>query len=128
MTEEKKYYLTGTDEEVMIGDVIEVPMTKKFKDGQKIKRVMECKLTEETIPYALDMGLIIEAEPEDNEEEGDEGLLDFDDTECPYKELIGGLVEDYEQLEGRVEKLEEEIKELQDKLVTKKETASSKKK
>ena len=121
----QKYFMAGTDEEVLLGDVIETTLEKEFKNGSKITRNVEFKLTEETLPIALEMGII---EAQDEDEEDNNELLGFDEDDCPLKEEIDGLVESQEDLEIRVEHLEDKVKELQDKLANKKETASSKKK
>lgn len=107
MAKETKYFMAGTDEEVLLGDVIEVVLIKDFKDGRKIKRNMELKLTEATLPYALDLGVIEEDEPEE-----DNDLLDFgedNDTECPYETSIEDILEDQEALENRMDDLEKKI-------------------
>lgn len=70
-----KYFMAGTDEEVLIGDVINVDLVKDFEDGRTLTRSVELKITEETIPFALEMGII---ETEENEQDE---LLDFDDEE-----------------------------------------------
>lgn len=121
----QKYFMAGTDEEVLLGDVIETTLEKEFKNGSKITRNVEFKLTEETLPIALEMGII---ETQDEDEEDNNELLDFEEDNCPLKEEIDGLVESQEDLEIRVEYLEDKVKELQDKLANKKETASPKKK
>jgi hypothetical protein len=121
----QKYFMAGTDEEVLLGDVIETTLEKEFKNGSKITRNVEFKLTEETLPIALEMDII---EAQDEDEENNDELLGFDEDDCPLKEEIDGLVESQKDLEIRVEHLEDKVKELQDKLANKKETASSKKK
>lgn len=130
MTKEKKYFMAGTDEEVQLGDVITQTLVKDFKDGRKISREVEFKLTEETLLPALDMGIIEEAEPENEEKENDE-LLDFGE-DCPFKEMLDAVVEDQEALEKRVDILEEQVKVLKTLIdaasMTKKETPSAKKK
>ena len=108
MAKEKKYFMAGTDEEVQLGDVITQTLVKDFKDGRKISREVEFKLTEETLLPALDMGIIEEAEPENEEKENDE-LIDFGE-DCPFKEMLDAVVEDQEALEKRVDILEEQVK------------------
>lgn len=68
---------------------------------------MELKLTEATLPYALDLGVIEEDEPEE-----DNDLLDFgedNDTECPYETSIEDILEDQEALENRMDDLEKKV-------------------
>ncbi len=97
----KKYFVVDSEEEVMIGDVISVDFEKKVKDGITLKRTEEFKVTEDSIPYLLDMGIIVE------EDVNDEDLEDFDDSqeEAPC-EIVESLIQDIEELFERVEKLE----------------------
>lgn len=69
----RKYFMAGTDEEVLMGDVISQELEKDFKDGRKLTREVEFELNEETVPLALEMGIIEEKEEDD--------LIDFDDEE-----------------------------------------------
>lgn len=73
--EVQKYFMTGTDEEVLIGDVISVELEKDFGDGRTLTRQMEFKVTEETIPEALELGII----EEKTDCEDDDDLIDFKD-------------------------------------------------
>lgn len=138
-----KYFLAGTDEEVQIGDVITVPLTKEFDDGRAVTKEMEFKVTEDTLPYAIDLGII---EAEDEEEDND--LIDFDDedddeilTKKEFSIFSQCVAEDIEELTDKIDKLDSAIKSQED-VVTclealvekvagikpKKPTASSKKK
>ena len=62
------------------------------------------------------MGIIEEAEPENEEEDNDE-LLDFGE-DCPFKEMLDGTIEAQEELEERVDKLEEKFKNKLDAIAT----------
>ena len=96
----KKYYLVGTDEEVLMGDTItDVPFEKEFDNGITLKRKEEFKVTEDSLPYLLDMGVLEECDEEED------ALVDFDDEEAC--EAVEELSEDLESLTKRVEKLEE---------------------
>ena len=96
----KKYYLVGTDEEVLMGDVItDVPFEKEFDNGITLKRKEEFEVTEDSLPYLLDMGVLEECDEEEDD------LVDFDDEETC--EAVEELSEDLENLTKRVEKLEE---------------------
>lgn len=125
MKQEKKYFMAGTDEEVMLGDVVETELVKDFKDGRKLTRVVEFKLTEDTLPIALEMGIIEEGC--DEEEEGKNDLIDFDDDEDfdLLQEALDDLIEDHVNLEKRVESLEKQVKALSE---AKTKNASAKKK
>lgn len=98
----RKYFMAGTDEEVQLGDVITQELVKDFKDGRKITREVEFKLTEDTLPYALEMGIIEADEPE--EEENKDNLIDFNDEPC---EELSDLIEDFEDVEQKVDGLME---------------------
>jgi len=106
---EVKYVVAGTDEEVLLGDVICVDMVKDFKDGRTLTREVEFKITEEIIPEALELGIIEEVEDE-KEDKNDEDLLDFGDDGCPFKELLDEIVEDQEDHDRRIETLESQVK------------------
>lgn len=105
MTKEKKYFIAGTDEEVLLGDVISTTLEKKFKDGTVLTRDIEFTVDEENIPYALDLG-ILSTEPckEEKEEEEEESEYSF----CNLGEAV-------DKLEDRVCALEEAVAELIDK-------------
>ena len=59
--------MKGTDEEIFEGDMIEIECEKEFKKG-KLKRDVEFKVTEDSIPYLIEMDIIEEREIEDEEE------------------------------------------------------------
>lgn len=125
----KKYYLAGTDEEIMVGDVITTECEKKLKDGRTITREVEFKVTEDFIPYALEMGIL-------EEDEEDDELLDFDEEGFEeFKEAVAQDIDDLSDadaaMERRIAKLEEKVatlEELYRLLGDKKKTASSNKK
>jgi hypothetical protein len=86
--------------------------------------VVEFKLTEDTLPIALEMGIIEDRCEE--EEEGKNDLIDFDDEDFDLlQEALDDLIEDHVNLEKRVEALEEQVKALSE---AKTKNASSKKK
>ena len=96
----KKYYLVGTDEEVLMGDtIVDVPFEKTFDNGITLKRKEDFEVTEDSLPYLLDMGVLEECDEEEDD------LVDFDDEETC--EAAEELSEDLESLTKRVEKLEE---------------------
>ena len=115
----RKYFMAGTDEEVLIGDVINTDVVKEFEDGRSITRELEFKVTEETIPYALELGIIEEREEDE--------LIDFDDE---LDIAVDELLEENESLKKRLGVLEEKVKVLESLVIphNDKKTASSKKK
>lgn len=128
MAKETKYLLADTDEEVLLGDVIVQTLVKSFSNGRRIEREIEFKLTEETVPYALDMGLIEEAELENKEEENENELLDFGNEDCPFEELLNRMLETQEDFEKKLEAFEEKLEVLVKLMPSEKKTASPKKK
>ena len=115
---ESKYFMAGTDEEVLIGDVINVELEKDFEDGRTLKRGVEFKLTEETIPLALEMGIIEEG---DDEEENDD-LIDFHEEDYVSKEKFHEFTkcvsEDIEDLSDTASSLEKRNAKLEEKVAT----------
>ena len=99
-----KYFMAGTDEEVFVGDVINTEVVKDFKDGRKITREIEFELSEETIPLALELGIIEEDEEED--------LIDFDSCDM-LSEFREAVANDIDELNGKIHALEDKVKVLE---------------
>ena len=99
-----KYFMAGTDEEVFVGDVINTEVVKDFKDGRKITREIEFELSEETIPLALELGIIEEDEEED--------LIDFDSCDM-LSEFREAVANDIDELNGKIQALEDKVKVLE---------------
>lgn len=107
MTKNTKYYMAGTDEEVLLGDVIEIDLTRDLKDGSKQESNVEIKITEETLPHILDLGIIDKREVEEPED-----LLDFgenNDIDCPYVDTIETIIKNQKILSKNQEILEKRI-------------------
>lgn len=100
----KKYFITETDEEIQVGETLELDFTKEVKHG-RIKTTQDITLNEVTIPWLLKTGIIEEREVEEEEvNTPEDDLLDFQDGE-PCEELKQ-LYEAFCTLEERVTKLE----------------------
>jgi len=101
----KKYFITDTNEEIQAGETLQLDFAKEVKHG-RIKTTQDITLNEVTIPWLLKIGIIEEyevGEEDDNTPEND--LIDFgDETSC---EALEDLIEDFEALEERVDKLED---------------------
>lgn len=100
----KKYFISETDEELVFGDTIELDLTKKTKHGSHtIEGAIE--FSELSLPLLLEIGAVEEREVDEEEVDTPENdLLDFgEDTPC---NILEALVEDFEALEKRVDKLE----------------------
>lgn len=106
----KKYFIAETEEEIQIGETLQLDFTKSVKNG-RIKHTEEITLSEVTVPWLLKTGIIEKREVEEEEDNTPENdLIDFgDETPC---EALEALEEDFETLEERVESLEQEIKQL----------------
>ena len=106
----KKYFIAETDEEIQIGETLQLDFTKSVKNG-RIKHTEEITLSEVTVSWLLETGIIEEREVEEEEDNTPENdLIDFgDETPC---EALEALEEDFEALEERVESLEQEIRQL----------------
>ena len=115
-----KYFMAGTDEEVLMGDVISTELEKDFKDGRKLTREIEFELNEDTIPFALEMGII-----EEGDEEND--LIDFDDEE-DFEGFREAVAQDIEELCAKIACLENRIARLEEERKPKQKNDSSKKK
>ena len=106
----KKYFIADTDEELVFGDTIELDLTKKTKHGSHtIEGAI--KFSELSLPLLLEIGAVEEREVEEEEDDTPEDdLIDFDDeTPC---EALEALEEDFENLDKKVESLEQEIRQL----------------
>ena len=106
----KKYFIAETEEEIQIGETLQLDFTKSVKNG-RIKHTEEITLSKVTVPWLLKTGIIEEHEVEEEEDNTPENdLIDFgDETPC---EALEALEEDFEALEERVESLEQEIRQL----------------
>lgn len=97
----KKYFMKGTEDELQFGDMIELNLVKD-EDGHKVHSHLECKF----IPELVDMLLkndVIEVVGDEEEEEG----LEFADDDAS---LIDDILEDIENIEKRLDVLEENNK------------------
>ena len=110
---EKKYYFVGTDEEVVMGDVVSIPFEKTLSNGMTILRELKVKVTEDNIPYLLGAN-IIEEEDEEVDEENTADLIDFnsEDDACPcgYGMWLNEVCDDLDEHERKIKILEEQVK------------------
>ena len=95
----KKYFMTGTDDELEYGDIIKVDLSK----GKKHEHI-ECKFHPALVGILLDEGIIEMRDVEEEKEEDTKDFLEFDDD----GDIIGMLNE--------VLKMQEEQAKLLDKL------------
>ena len=104
---ETKYVMAGTDEEVLLGDVISQKLVKELEDGRSITREIEFAITEDSLPFALDLGIIEEAETEEDEDSEDYDEEDLESMVEDHEQMLEELMGLNENLEKRIEKLEE---------------------
>ena len=100
----KKYFITETDEQVEIGDVINLTCEKCIEDGC-VTIEKEVVVSEEIMPTLIEMG-VIEVEDEDEEEDLIEFVHDNEDFRIAIAEDIEEILESIRSLNKRVEKLE----------------------
>lgn len=55
---ETKYFMKGTQDEVLIGDTVEVNLSKEIGKGRKLYKKIKCTVTASTLPYLLDTEII----------------------------------------------------------------------
>lgn len=101
--EEKTFVLTETGEEVQFGDELNLCQSQDLEDGKMKSTIFKGIVTPESLQFLLDCGFVKELE--DDEDEGEE--------ECELEEWL-------EELEIRVSNIEDAIKDITEKLNTKK--------
>lgn len=111
----KKYFMSGTEDEVKFGDIIDLDLTKN--DGKRtIHKRINCEFIPEMVPLFIEDGIITEVEDED--------LVDFSDDEDEptwdnsIAECLTDLINLNKQLIQKIADLQEEVKEVK-KLVSK---------
>lgn len=72
----KKYFMKGTDDELNIGDMIELDLTKDLPNGKVRHHHLECKFIPDLIPTLLESGVIEEEDEEEDEEKEELGKYD----------------------------------------------------
>lgn len=103
--------MKGTEEELQFGDMVEVDLIKNMDDGGIRRKHLECKFVPELIPVLLEDDIIEEADVESDEED-DEDDIPSEEQCC----IIEQMVIAHENLEAKVEQLEEELRSLKQKL------------
>lgn len=95
----KKYFMTGTDDELEYGDIIKVDLSK----GKKHEHI-ECKFHPALVGILLDEGIIEirDVEEKEEEEEDTKDFLEFDDDD----DIIGMLNEVLEMQEEQAKLLD----------------------
>lgn len=102
----KKYFMSGTDDEVKFGDIIDLDFTKELEDKKVHKRI-NCEFIPELVPLFLEEGVVEEKECEDDED----APIDFE-WDNSIAEALTDLIDINKQLIQKVASLEDEIKKL----------------
>lgn len=93
----KKYIMCDNGTELKVGDIIEVTLTKEFKDGRIKHKYFKCKFIPSLIPLLLEKGIIeekpFEGEPHKSEKEV----------------IIESLIENSENLDLAVDTLYDQV-------------------
>lgn len=99
----KKYYCVETDEQVNFGDNLNLTFFKETEDG-KVTVEKNIAFTEDILDWMIEMGFVEEREVGEDEDKENTDLIDFGGEEpC---ETLADLIEDFEVLEEKVDKLE----------------------
>lgn len=100
----KRYYIKGTDEELKVGDIVELNFVRVYKDGDEEEFFsMEKEVDEELIDRYIKEDFL-----ETFQDKEDDDPIEFVDE----GETIDALIEANEELEKRTENLEDEVKRL----------------
>ena len=114
----KKYFLTGTDDELQFGEMIELDFTKDGKHGVTHHH-LECKFIPELVDMLLDNEII---------EDEEECCVDFENSVKEALQAIDEMYGVFHSLLERVDKLEAEVENLKNpKVKTEKRTVKVKK-
>lgn len=133
----KQYFMEGIDEPLEFGDILGFDIVKEGDDGKSITKHVECKLTEDTLPFLLDLDVISEKEvkdkpsvedtlginPDSQDEDNDTDGGDEEDEDDVYfkalENVIGSLVDTVSDntktlidLQDKVDILEDEVAKL----------------
>ena len=117
----KQYFMQETNEEIQFGDTLDLTLEKRLCGIVTEVRHLTCKFIPELVPLLLEEGIIIEKEVKDEKTDTESGSEnEFDATfMTTLFNLMDCMMETFEDLELRVDKLEEKIKSLQKALVRK---------
>ena len=111
-----------TNEEIQFGDTLDLTLEKRLYGVVIEVRHLTCKFIPELVPLLLEEGIIMEKEVK-NEKTDTENEFDITFM-TTFFNLMDCMMETFEDLELRVDKLEKKIKSLQ-KALAKKEKKTS---
>lgn len=102
----KKMFITDTEQEIEFGDTIQLDLSKKSKQGIS-KFESTVKVTELTAPVLLQIGAI-----EIRDVENDScniAVSNSSENEAQPCDTLNALIEDFETLEQKVEKIDSKV-------------------
>lgn len=122
----KQYFVQKTNEEIQFGDTLDLALEKRHGIVTEVRH-LACKFMPELVPLLLEEGIIIEKEVKDEKTDTESGSENEFDTTfmTTFFNLMDCMMETFEDLELRVDKLEEKIKSLQKALAKKEKKASN---
>lgn len=95
----KKLFIRETGDVVELGDVVTIHFYKEIEDGT-VTVDRDIEITPDTVSLLIDLGFIEEDDVEND-------LIDFDESEEDCCEELGNLYEKVGELEARVTELED---------------------
>lgn len=105
----KKYYLQGTAEELKIGDMIELDLTKDLPNDKVVHQHFECKFIPELIPLLIEEGVIEVQEIKEKKPKKQEAPKENDSS---VLDMIKTLAQQNIKLASRINALEQMMKEI----------------
>ena len=116
-----------TNEEVQFGDTLDLTFEKRLCGIVTEVRHLTCKFTPELVPLFLEEGIIMEKEVKDEKTDTEsESENEFDPIfMTTFFNLMDCMMETFEDLELRVDKMEKKIRNLQKALAKKEKKASN---
>lgn len=117
-----------TNEEVQFGDTLDLTLEKKLPCGIVTEvRHLTCKFMPKLVPLLLEESIIMEKEVKDEKTDTESGSENEFDTTfmTTFFNLIDCMMETFEDLELRVDKLEKNMQYLQKALARKEKKASN---
>lgn len=123
----KQYFVQKTKEEIQFGDTLDLMLEKRLYGIVIEVRHLTCKFMPELVPLLLEEGIIMEKEVKDEKTDTESGFEnEFDATfMTTFFNLMDCMMETFEDLELRVDKLEKKIQNLQKALAKKEKKASN---
>lgn len=118
----KQYFVQKTNEEIQFGDILDLALEKRHGIVTEVRH-LTCKFMPELVPLLLEEGIIMEKEVKNEKTDTESGSENEFDTTfmTTFFNLMDCMMETFEDLELRVDKLEEKIESLQKALSKRKE-------